>query len=181
MLLLLITQESVDMNELTGGIKPIVGTDDAPVKVVIFTDPDCPFCRMTHSNIINYAKNRPDMALYVRLFPLVQIHPNAYRKSEVLACTPPDKFEEVMHIIETHSSREPFSWDWLSSLDKKVVSSIKNCVNNDEGKKRVENDLKLGFKVGVRGTPTFFINGKRHVGAMRSPEEVDRVIRTYAQ
>ncbi len=178
---MLITQGSVDVARLVEGIEPVVGVKDAPIKIVMFTDPDCPYCRMTHSNIIEYAKGRPDVALYIRLFPLVQIHPNAFRKAEILACTPPNKFERVMKIIEEHSSGETMSWDWLSSLDKKVVKEIKKCVNNDEGKKRVENDLKLGFNLGVRGTPTFFINGERHVGAMRSLEEVDRVVRAYSQ
>ncbi|MEO0138491.1 MAG: thioredoxin domain-containing protein [candidate division WOR-3 bacterium] len=181
MIILLLAQGDADVQKLTEGIKPIIGVEDAPIKIVMFTDPDCPYCRMTHSNIIEYAKSRPDVALYIRLFPLVQIHPNAYRKAEILACTPNEYFPDVMHIIEEHGSREPFSWDWLSGMDKKVVKEIKECVNNDDGKKRVESDLMLGFKVGVRGTPTFFINGKRHVGAMRTPEEVDRVVRAYAQ
>jgi Protein-disulfide isomerase len=175
-----IAQESVDMQKLVEGIKPIVGVENAPIKIVLFTDPDCPYCRMTHGKLIEYAKNRPDVALYVRLFPLVQIHPNAYRKSEVLACTPEDKFPEVIKAIEERSAREPFSWDWIN-FDKKILQKIKDCVNKDLGKNRVEKDLSLGFSFGVRGTPTMFINGKKHVGAFRSVEDIDRVVRSYTE
>jgi hypothetical protein len=180
MMILLISQESVDVQKLTEGIKPVIGVENAPIKIVLFTDPDCPYCRITHGNLIEYAKNRPDVALYIRLFPLVQIHPNAYRKSEVLACTPEDKIPEVIKAIEERSTREPFSWDWLK-FDKKTLKKIQDCVNKDLGKKRVEKDLSLGFSLGVRGTPTMFINGKRHVGALRTVEDVDRVVRSYTE
>ncbi len=180
MITLLITQGDFDVQRLTEGIKPIVGVENAPIKIVLFTDPDCPYCRMTHKNLIEYAKNRPDIALYVRFFPLVQIHPNAYRKSEVLACTPEDLVPEVIRAIEERSPREAFSWDWLK-LEKKTIKSIQECVNKDLGKKRVEGDLSLGFNLGVRGTPTMFINGKRHVGGLRSIEDVDRVVKSYTE
>jgi protein-disulfide isomerase len=86
----------------------------------------------------------------------------------------------VIKAIEERSTREPFSWDWLK-FDKKTLKKIQDCVNKDLGKKRVEKDLSLGFSLGVRGTPTMFINGKRHVGGLRTVEDVDRVVRSYTE
>ncbi len=175
MLALLIGQQ-VDVSTLTEGREPVVGEKNAPVVMVMFTDPDCPYCRMTHKNVIEFAKSRPDVALYIRFFPLRTIHPNAQEKAEVLACTPKEHFPEVMEAIEAHSPREPFDWTWISRLDAKVIKRIKRCVESGEGKRIVEEDFRLGFKSGVEGTPTFFVNGKKRVGALRSPAEVERMV-----
>jgi len=178
MLLLLVSQQ-VDVQTLTEGRKPVIGTEGAPVTIVMFTDPDCPYCRMTHRNVIEFAQSRPDVAFYVRWFPLRTIHPHAQKKAEVLACTPAKYLPEVLSIIEERSAREPFDWTWIARLDEKTVQKIKKCVESGKGKKIVEEDFRLGFKLGVQGTPTFFINGKKHVGAMRSPQEVERVVNQY--
>ncbi len=178
MLLLLVSQQ-VDVKTLTEGRKPVIGTEGAPVTIVMFTDPDCPYCRMTHRNVIEFAQSRPDVAFYIRWFPLRTIHPHAQKKAEVLACTPTKYVPEVVSIIEEHSAREPFDWTWIARLDEKTVRKIKKCVESGKGKKIVEEDFRLGFKLGVQGTPTFFINGKKHVGALRSPQEVERVVNQY--
>ena len=178
MLLLLVSQQ-VDVKALTEGRKPIIGNEDAPVVIVMFTDPDCPYCRATHHNLFEFAQSRPDVAVYIRWFPLRTIHPNAQLKAEVLACTPRKYVPEVISIMEQHSAREPFDWTWIARFDEKTVRGIKKCVESGKGKKIVEEDFRLGFKLGVQGTPTFFINGKKHVGAMTSPQIVEKVVRQY--
>ncbi|NPB04112.1 MAG: DsbA family protein [Thermotogae bacterium] len=178
MLPILIAQQ-VDVQALTEGREPVIGVKEAPIVIVMFTDPDCPYCRMTHKNVFAFAESRPDVALYLRFFPLRTIHPHAQEKAEVLACTPKKYIPTVMGIMEEHSAREPFDWTWIARLDKKTIKKIKNCVESGKGKKIVEEDFRLGFKMGVQGTPTFFINGQKYVGAMRSPQEVERVVNHF--
>ncbi|NPA80588.1 MAG: thioredoxin domain-containing protein [Thermotogae bacterium] len=175
----LLLAQQVDVKALTEGREPVMGVKDAPVVIVMFTDPDCPYCRMTHKNLFTFAQGRKDVALYIRFFPLRTIHPYAQQKAEVLACTPKEYLPTVFSIMEEHSPREPFDWTWIARLDEKTVKKIKRCVESGKGKRIVEEDFRLGFKYGVQGTPTFFINGQKHVGAMRSPEDVEKVVRHY--
>ena len=114
----------------------ILGKKEAPVKIVIFDDPDCPFCRKALPMVKElYEKNPDKVAVFIRWFPL-DFHPDARRKAEILACSK-DYFRTKEKLIE----------------GKDVKPDIKNC----NGKEIVDRDLELGYKLGVSGTPTFII------------------------
>ncbi|GEM_PF-1217977 len=122
--------------EVVSGAQLILGKKDAPLKIVIFDDPDCPFCRKAIPLVKQlYEKNPDKVAVFVRWFPL-DFHPDARRKAEILACSK-DYFRTKEKLIK----------------GKDVKPDKKNC----DGKAIVERDMELGFKLGVSGTPTFFI------------------------
>ncbi len=111
--------------------------------VVEFADPVCPFCRKAY----DYLAGRKDITLYVYLFPLTQIHPQAMALSKYILCSadPGQAYDRVMR----------------GKMDGKNVSNSANC---DRGNILSE-DMKIARKVGVMGTPAFFINGKFINGA----------------
>ncbi|MDT8317758.1 MAG: thioredoxin domain-containing protein, partial [bacterium] len=69
----------LDLNDipLTGTV--LVGSKKARHKVIVFSDPDCPYCRKLHGEIKKVVKKRKDIAFYVKPFPL-PMHKEAYGK-----------------------------------------------------------------------------------------------------
>lgn len=106
-------------------------------KLVMISDPDCPFCRKAHQ----YLKNK-NVDLYVFLYPLL-IHPDAERKSKIILCSknPAKVYNEVME-------------------GKEIRGKI--C---KEGIEKLNWHIYVGQFVGVSGTPTFvFENGTKVEG-----------------
>lgn len=63
----------------------VMGDPKAPVKVVLFTDPECPFCKKLHPELKTVIAKRPDIAFYIKFLPL-KIHPKAKQKSQTILC-----------------------------------------------------------------------------------------------
>lgn len=111
---------------------------DGKNTIIMWTDPDCPYCR----KIEDYFKNKIDITRYVYLFPLEQLHPKAMAKSENIMCQKNE--DRVKVFIETMSG----------AFDKEVNP----C--KDESIKNVLKEHKAsGQKIGVRGTPYLIVNG----------------------
>jgi thiol:disulfide interchange protein DsbC len=108
--------------------------------VIEFTDPDCPYCRRAST----YLKTKTDMTRYVFFAPLA--HPAAITKIQYIlnAADKGKAYEEMM------DGKTP-------ELPAKGFSS--------EIKALAQEHMDWAKKVGVDGTPTFFINGKTVVGA----------------
>ena len=64
----------------------VVGNPKAEKKVIVFDDPDCPYCARLHEEIKKITATRKDIAFFIKMFPLA-IHPNAYEKSKSIVCS----------------------------------------------------------------------------------------------
>jgi thiol:disulfide interchange protein DsbC len=78
-----VTKVDLSQVPLEGAL--VLGDPDAPLKAVVFTDPDCPYCRKLHRELKRVTRERADIAFYIILFPLPS-HPDAYRKSKAVLC-----------------------------------------------------------------------------------------------
>lgn len=147
----------------------IAGNPKAKDKIVVFSDPLCPFCMDYVPDVINYVKKHNDkIALYYYHFPLLRIHPasNALTKLMVLA-----KYRGLKDVeLKVYSA----DWEKYFTTDetdeKKILdafnSEFKTNITIDELKDekytlKVADDIKMGEEVLVQGTPTIFINGEK--------------------
>jgi thiol:disulfide interchange protein DsbC len=55
----------------------VMGNRDAKHKLVVFFDPDCPICSSFHKEMNRVISQRSDIAFFIKLFPLSNIHPSA--------------------------------------------------------------------------------------------------------
>jgi thiol:disulfide interchange protein DsbC len=116
--------------------------------IYLFTDPDCPFCKRSESAVEKWA-NEKGVEVRVILYPL-PIHPQAFGKSVALVCN---------------------KKGWQEY--KNGYTSGNQC---EDGKKKLESNLKLAGKYGINGTPTFVgMNGKIHVG-VPTEQDLDKLI-----
>lgn len=109
-------------------------------KLVVFSDPDCPYCkRLEQKELIGIS----DVTVYTFLYPLEQLHPDSANKSRAIWCAP-DRAK---------------AWeDWI--LNAQLVKVSGTCDTP------IEKVAELGRKLGITSTPTLlFANGKRMLGA----------------
>ncbi len=91
------TQESLtrkriyDLNRADVSLIPtddaiLLGSPAAANKIIVFDDPECPYCRKLFPEMQKVVATRPDIAFLIKMFPLVKLHPDAMRKSQAIVC-----------------------------------------------------------------------------------------------
>ena len=78
-------QRTIDFSKLPLKEALVMGPKSAKKKIVVFTDPDCPFCRKLHDEIKQVLAKRHDVAFYIFLRPL-SMHKDAYKKAQTILC-----------------------------------------------------------------------------------------------
>jgi protein-disulfide isomerase len=143
------------------------GPDKAPVTIVEFSDFQCPFCSRAETTVLEVLKKYGDkVRLVYRDYPL-PMHPNAEGAAEAAECAKDQgKFWE-MHNAMFANQQKLASADLVETagglgMDK---DKFKACLDGGKKKDEVQKDAADGQKYGVSGTPTFFINGIKVVGA----------------
>ncbi|MBU1199345.1 MAG: DsbA family protein [Nanoarchaeota archaeon] len=151
---------------------PFTGGSEASVVIVGFSDYECPFCSKAEQTIMNILKKYPDEIVYVfKNYPLTKIHPNSYNAALAAECAKEqDKFWEYHEYLFAHNTELNEDMFKESALTFGLDSEKFNeCFDSQRYKIGVDKDIQTAGVVGVTGTPTFFINGIKLVGAQ--PEE----------
>jgi protein-disulfide isomerase len=143
------------------------GNPDAPVTIVEFSDFQCPYCKMAQPTIKEVlAKYKDKVRLGFRDMPLRQIHPQAQLAAEAARCAADQgKFWEYHDLLFASQQLDPASLSQYAGKAGLDVERFEGCTKGDKYKPMIENDLQMGSKAGVNGTPAFFVNGQFISGA----------------
>jgi thiol:disulfide interchange protein DsbC len=76
----------VDIKSIPVDDAILLGKADAKSKVIVFTDPECPYCKKVHVEMQEVVKADPNIAFLIKLMPL-KSHPNAYGLSKAILCS----------------------------------------------------------------------------------------------
>lgn len=149
------------------GDAPNKGTKNAPITIVMFQDFQCPFSKRSQSTLEQLMTAYPNQVkLGFKHFPL-GFHKNAAIAAEAaMAAGAQGKFWEMHDKI--FANQKQINLDNLKSYAKDLnldMNKFNDDLESHRFKKIVDEDIKKGKEVGVRGTPTFFINGRKLVGA----------------
>jgi protein-disulfide isomerase len=145
----------------------ILGPRTAPVTLVEYGDYECPHCGQAHYVLQDLMAEMADQArLVFRNFPLTQIHPRAEQAAEAAeAAGAQGRFWE-MHdtLFENQDALEEedllaYAQEIGLDLNRFQLELFQRVYAP-----RVREDFLSGVRSGVNGTPTFFINGRRHDG-----------------
>jgi thiol:disulfide interchange protein DsbC len=114
-------------------------------KLVVFSDPDCPYCKKLEQKDL---LGMTDVTIYTFLYPLEELHPDATNKSRAIWC----------------ASDKAKAWqDWM--LNSQLAKARDNC------EAPIDDVASLGRKLNITSTPTLiFANGKRVLGAYPAKE-----------
>jgi protein-disulfide isomerase len=145
-----------------------LGPDSAPAKLEEFGDFECPPCGLLHPILVEMRKQFGDqLQITFREFPLVPTHQHAVAAaSSAEAAALQGKFWEMHDMLYEHQK------DWHEAFDVRPtfegyaqqvgldVERFKQDVNGDVVAQRIFLDGKRGHALGVKGTPTVFLNNK---------------------
>ncbi len=143
------------------------GPEDAPVTVVEYGDFECPYCGQAEPAVRELLADFGDVRYVWRHLPLNDVHPNAQLAAEAAeAAAAQDAFWEMHDILLARAanlrSRDLLGYAGELGLD---TERFKRDLRTHAGAARIAEDVDSADLSGVSGTPTFFINGKRHYGA----------------
>lgn len=144
------------------------GAREAPVTIVEFSDFQCPFCKNATATVKQVMDKYPGKVKWVfRDFPLPAIHPAAPKAHEAARCAAEQgKFWEYHDILFDKSPRQnPDDLKQYARDLKLDTSTFAQCLESGKHEAAVTKDVEEGARLGVTGTPTFFINGRQLVGA----------------
>lgn len=119
----------------------VMGEKAAKYKVIVFDDPDCPFCSKLHQEMKKIVEERKDIAFYIKMFPL-KIHPQAYDKAKAILCE-----KSLALLADAHENKPIPKATCETSL--------------------VDEHIKQAQKLGLGGTPALIMPDGRIVQGYR--------------
>jgi thiol:disulfide interchange protein DsbC len=131
---------SVDVKKIPLDDALVMGKKDARTKIIVFDDPDCPVCASFHHEIKKALKERPNIAFYLKLYPL-DIHPDAYRKSKSIVCA------KSLTLLED------------AYAGKKIADP--KCATD-----AIDKNVSLARSLGINGTPHIVLPDGRVIPGM---------------
>jgi Na+/H+ antiporter NhaA len=144
------------------------GAEDAPVTLVEYGDFECPYCGQAEQVIRELLRSFGQDVRYVwRHLPLNDVHPNAQLAAEASeAASAQGRFWEMHDALLAHQGElaPPHLTSYANELGLDA-ERISGELHRREYAPRVSEDVASADESGVSGTPTFFINGRRHYGA----------------
>ncbi len=146
----------------------IRGPDDAPVTMVEYGDFECPYCGRAEPVVRELLAGAGGDIRYVwRHLPLEHVHPHAAFAAEAAeAAAEQGAFWEMHDLLLDHQDhllgRDLLGYAEQLGLD---VDRFRRDLKEHRMASRVAEDVQSAELSGVSGTPTFFVNGRRHYGA----------------
>ena len=142
----------------------LFGNKDAKHKVLIFSDPQCPFCQELVPEIFKAARENPTkLAVYYYHLPLLRIHPVS------------DVITRIMHVAQHEGKADMVEKIYSLKIDPretnaaKIIAAVKKHanysvteaqINTKEVKDAIKADADAAGKMMVRGTPMIYLDGK---------------------
>ena len=164
------------------------GNAGAPIKVIEYTDFQCPACSRAAKTIKEeFLKNPDKIHIELKYFPL-PMHPFARRAAIYAECAAEQGKFWTFHDVLYNSQK---SWTKMTTVDQYFSQlavllgvdgvRLSACVNGGTMEARISKDIKEGNSLGVNSTPTFFVNGKMVVGGQSFKEEIQKILKTNAR
>ncbi|HYS08669.1 MAG TPA: thioredoxin domain-containing protein [Myxococcales bacterium] len=152
------------------GSAPAKGPKAAPVTIVEWSDFQCPFCSRAQPTLAQIMKEYAGKVRLVWKNQPLSFHPNAMPAAEAAMAAYEqgnDKFW-AMHdkLFEKQNELSPAYYERVAGEIGLDVSKWKAAVESRRSQAEIQADIVAGNAVGANGTPTFFINGRKIVGAM---------------
>lgn len=150
---------------------PRLGPEDAPVTIVEFSDYQCPYCGRFHSNTLQpLLDHYGDLVQFIyREYPIIGGQSSADAGAAALCANQQNQYWSFADLIwEATANRESLTSETLTNFAIQLeldMLAYTVCVESGEGIDMVVIDYQAGRDFAITGTPTFFINGEKLVGA----------------
>jgi len=143
------------------------GPIDAPVTLVEYGDFECPYCGQAEPVVRELLRDFGDVRYVWRHLPLTDVHPRAQLAAEAAEAADEQGAFWKMHdlLLDHQDHLAPNDLTGYAEQLGLDVERFTDRMQSHVGTPRVAEDVDSADLSGVSGTPTFFINGRRHYGA----------------
>lgn len=142
----------------------ILGNPDAPVKVIEFSDTECPFCKRFHPTmhqLIQEYGRSGQVAWVYRHFPLDSIHPKARKEAEATECANElggnAKFwayvDRLFEVTPSNNNLDPAELPNIAKFVGLDQAKFEQCLNSEKYAQHVADNLADAINSGGNGTP----------------------------
>jgi thiol:disulfide interchange protein DsbC len=132
----------------------VLGRKAARTKVIVITDPDCPFCKRLHDELKEVVRRDPEIAFLIKFYPL-KIHPNAYEISKSIVCA------RSLDLLEAHFAGKPIP---PAKCDTKAI----------------DQNIALVQQLGITATPALILPDGLVQPGFRSADDILRLLGSKA-
>jgi len=154
--------------QVTADGAPFQGAANTLVTIVEFTDFHCPFCQRvqpTPAEVLQ--KYGHKVRLVFGDFPIASLRPEAPRAHVAARCAEEQgkfwAYHDKLFAVPARSTPEQLK-AYAQDVGLDLIA-FPGCLNSKKHEAAVQKDIEMGNRLGVTGTPTFFINGQPLVGA----------------
>jgi predicted DsbA family dithiol-disulfide isomerase len=151
-----------------------LGPNDAPVTIVEYSDFECPYCKTAAADIKHVLDlHGKDVRLVFKNMPLdmacndqmhQQLHPHACEAAELARCAGAQGAELFWKAHDALFRANGLSPATLESIPKELDLSqdaFESCMASNQEMDAIRADVASAYAVGVTGTPTFFVDGRK--------------------
>ncbi len=175
-----------ELSKMNTASSPSLGTPGAPVVLVLFTDFQCPYCReeanMLRKNLLSTFPK--EVRLYLKEFPLEQIHPWAKPAAIAGRCVFQQNpaafwlyhdwvFEQQAQITPENLRAKVMDFAQGKEID---TLQLGRCIDTKATEAEVDSSIADAKALQVNATPTLFVNGRRLVSA--AWPQLEKIIRS---
>lgn len=165
------------------------GPANAGVTIVEFSDLECPHCRNAQPIVERLMSDFPNARLVFQQFPIEASHPWAFKAATWAQCIGRENnaafwkflneiYDDQLNIDQQNADAKMKEHATAAGADAAKAAS---CATNPDTAKQVRDSLELGRAVGVTGTPTLFINGRKMAGITTLPYETLKDLARFAE
>ena len=173
-----VAQQTGDLDQMAAisDSDHVRGNPDAPVKIVEYSDTECPFCKRFHSTmqeVMNEYGKDGKVAWVYRHFPLDQLHSKARKEAVALECANEqggnDKFwsytDRLYEITPANNGLDPAELPKIAQYVGLDVTKFNTCLASGKFDQHIEADVQNATATGGNGTPWSIVvdkNGKKY-------------------
>lgn len=142
----------------------ILGSPNAKVVIVEYSDTECPYCKMFHSTMLSIMQEYGDteeVAWVYRHLPIDALHPKAFKEAVALECAAAlggnSKFWEytnrLYEITPSNNQLDPAELTDIAVAVGLASDKFNTCLDSGEFEPRVRADAENARQIGIAGTP----------------------------
>lgn len=147
---------------------PALGSENPTVTIVEFGDFQCPYCKDSFLVLRRVVTQYPNVKLIFRDYPISASHPDALGAALAANCAyEQKKFWEYHDLLYNNQDDLSIENLLLFAQDLNLdFDQFTQCLGDQKYLNEIQNDLVDGMKLGITGTPTFFVNGYKISGVV---------------
>jgi protein-disulfide isomerase len=150
----------------------ILGSPDAKIVIVEYSDTECPFCKAFHTTLgqIMQAYKDTGIAWVYRQFPIVELHSKAPKEAEATECAAElggnnafwAYLNKVFSITNSNDSLDPTELPTIAQSVGLDVTAFNSCLKSGKYASLINLDVAAAYKTGAQGTPyTVIMSGSK--------------------